>query len=203
MPGPQNPRGPRPPDREHPCAGANPLRRLSDRIERWLSALLLLVVIVGLPVASLPAGWAMYSSQMRAAHAQSVQRHQVTASLTEDASGGTRTVGADDRASAQVRWTEKDGTQRTGTALVAPGMDAGDTVRVWVDRDGGVTEAPMSPQSAVAMGWLTGGTTAVGVVTLAVAARGGLRLLLDRRRYAQWDAEWSLVEPLWSARFRE
>ncbi|WP_405996751.1 universal stress protein [Streptomyces sp. NBC_00829] len=25
---------------------------------------------------------------------------------------------------------------------------------------------------------------------------------LDRRRYAQWDAEWDLVEPRWLARFR-
>ncbi|MFF4948759.1 Rv1733c family protein [Streptomyces chattanoogensis] len=199
----QNPGGARPPDRERPCTGANLLRRTSDRIESWVSAVLLLVLVVGLPVASLSAGWAMYSSQMRIVHAQSAQRHQVTASLTKDASGGMRAARADDRHRAQVRWTEKDGTQRTGTALVAPGTDAGDSVHVWVDRHGAVTGAPMPPQSAVAVGWLTGGATAVGVATLAFAAKGGLHLFLDRRRYAQWDAEWGLVEPLWSARFRE
>nr|WP_245689347.1 hypothetical protein [Streptomyces chattanoogensis] len=167
-----------------------------------MSALLLLVLVVGLPAASLSAGSAMYSSQMRVVHTQSAQRHQVTASLIKDAPGGTRATRADDRQKAQVRWTEKDGTQRTGTVRVASGMHAGATTWIWVDGSGAVKGAPMPLQSAVAMGWLTGGTTAVGVATLACAARGGMHLLLDRRRYAQWDAEWVLVEPLWSARFR-
>jgi hypothetical protein len=47
-----------------------------------------------------------------------------------------------------------------------------------------------------------GGMAAFGLATGACAARAGMRLVLDRRRYAQWDAEWDLVEPQWSARFR-
>jgi hypothetical protein len=43
---------------------------------------------------------------------------------------------------------------------------------------------------------------ALAAVGVAVAARRCVRLPLDRRRYARWDAEWGLVEPLWSARFR-
>jgi hypothetical protein len=43
--------------------------------------------------------------------------------------------------------------------------------------------------------------TAVGVYVVFVTARKSMRLALDRRRYARWDAEWDLVEPQWSARF--
>ena len=44
--------------------------------------------------------------------------------------------------------------------------------------------------------------TAVAVATGVFAARRGMRLVPDRRRYAQWGTDWDLVEPLWSARFR-
>ncbi|MFI7300994.1 hypothetical protein [Streptomyces sp. NPDC050121] len=59
----------------------------------------------------------------------------------------------------------------------------------------------MSADNAKATGWLMGGMTAVGVHACFVAAGKGMRLGLDRRRYVQWDAEWDLVEPSWSARF--
>jgi hypothetical protein len=43
---------------------------------------------------------------------------------------------------------------------------------------------------------------AFGVAAGSYAVGAGMRLVLNRRRYAQWDAEWDLVEPRWSARFR-
>jgi hypothetical protein len=61
----------------------------------------------------------------------------------------------------------------------------------------------MSPESATTTGWLVGGTTAVAVTAAVFAARRGMQLVLDRGRYARWDTEWDLVEPLWSARFRK
>jgi hypothetical protein len=60
----------------------------------------------------------------------------------------------------------------------------------------------MTVQNAKATGRLVGGTTAVGVATGLFAPRG-MRRMLDRRGYAQWDAEWDLVEPYWSARFHQ
>ncbi|MEV0181843.1 hypothetical protein AB0I54_21495 [Streptomyces sp. NPDC050625] len=42
---------------------------------------------------------------------------------------------------------------------------------------------------------------ALGVAAGIYAVRAALRLALNRRRYAQRDTEWDLVEPLWSARF--
>jgi hypothetical protein len=43
---------------------------------------------------------------------------------------------------------------------------------------------------------------ALCVVAGFYAARAAMLLALDRRRYAQWDVEWDLVEPLCSERFR-
>ncbi|NGO47665.1 Rv1733c family protein [Streptomyces ureilyticus] len=193
--------GPHRPHKEQPPPrGANPLRRTSDRAEAWCSGFLLAVLVLGLPVASVTAGLAVHESTMRTVQAQSAERFQVTARVTsapEAASGGT----ADEKQKVQVRWTDKDGRQQTGSAPVPLDKTAGSTVRIWVDREGTVKNPPMSATNAKAGGWLMGGMTAVGVYAGFVAARKGMRLALDRRRYAQWDAEWDRVEPIWSARF--
>jgi hypothetical protein len=186
------------PGEEHTPRGANPLRRTSDRVEAWFRRFLMLVLLLGLPVAALSAGLAAYESSMRTVEAQTAELHQVTARLAANAEGTNEVA----RQPARVRWTDGDGTVRTGTALVEPGTAKGATVRVWVDRNGSLTGPPLTELQARSNGWFVGGVTAVGVVAGCYAARGGMRRLLDRRRYARWDAEWDLVEPLWSARFR-
>lgn len=146
----------------HPPKGTNPLRRPSDRIETWSFRFLMLVLVLGLPVASVSAGLTAYQSQMRTVHTQAAERHQVSARLTSrpraapGGSGGATLW-------AQVRWTERDGGQRTGTASVLEGQTVGSAVRIWVDRQGTVEPAPLSPKSATSTGWLVGGTTAVAV----------------------------------------
>ncbi|MER6786638.1 hypothetical protein ABT330_18815 [Streptomyces sp. NPDC000658] len=177
--------------------GAKSLRRASDRFERWFSRVLLVLLVVGLPTAAISAGLAAYEASMRTVRVQAAERHQVTARLTSAVEGGDWT-----KRPAQVRWTDADGRVRTGAALVKPGTAAGAAVRVWVDREGNVATAPTSTLNATSSGWLIGGLTAFGVVAGSGAARAGMRRVLDRRRYAQWDAEWALVEPGWSARFR-
>ncbi|MER5434099.1 hypothetical protein [Streptomyces sp. NPDC002588] len=74
-------------------------------------------------------------------------------------------------------------------------------MRVWVDRSGTVTTAPAGTLDATTSGWLVGGLAGFGVAAGSYAAWTGTRLVLDRRRYAQWDTEWERVEPGWSARF--
>ncbi|MFB7223574.1 hypothetical protein [Streptomyces sp. NPDC056227] len=165
--------GPYPPYQEHPSKGANPLRHTSDRIEAWFLRFLILVLAVGLPLVSVSAGPTAYESERRAVHAQSAERHQVSARLTADPEETPDGV-VDAKQRAQVHWTEKDGKQRTGTARVPPGTTAG----------------------------LVGGLTAVAAGAGALAVRRCMSLVLDRRRYAQWDSDWDWVEHLWSARFR-
>lgn len=189
--------GPRSPRHESASKRANPLRRTSDRIETWCSGFLMLVLALGLPVASLSAGLSAYESSMRIVQVQSAERQEVSARLTSNVKGDSDVA----KQSAQVRWTDKDGTARTGTTLVKSGTPKGTTVRVWVDRDGHLTSPPMSALNARTTGWFAGGMTAVGAAAGWYAARAGMRWALNRRRYAQWDAEWDQVEPLWSARF--
>lgn len=190
----------RPHQEQHPPKGPNPLRRTSDRVEAWCSGLLLLVLALGLPAASVSAGLATYESTMRTVHTQTAERHQITAHVTSapEAAPGSA---ADEKQAAQVSWTGKDGRRQTATVPVPLDKAAGSTVRIWVDREGTVQDPPMSAANATATGWLTGSLTAIAVYTGFVAGRKGMRLALNRRRYARWDAEWDLVEPLWSARF--
>jgi hypothetical protein len=198
--GPQNAGGPRSPHRKRLPKRANPLCRTSDRIEAWVSGVLFAVLALGLPAASLSVGRAAYSSELRTVNAQAAERHQVDARLSADATGSGQGRGGFQNA--PVHWTEKDGTQHSGTAHVTPGTANGATVRIWVNRDGAVTDAPMPPGSAIATGWLAGGLTAGAVTAGVFGARRGVRYTLDRRRYAQWEAEWQMLEPQWSKRLR-
>ncbi|WP_324605817.1 MULTISPECIES: DUF3592 domain-containing protein [unclassified Streptomyces] len=174
------------------------MRRPSDRFESWFRRFLMIVLVVGLPLAAIGAGLTAYESTMRTVHAQNAQRHEVTARLTSSvADDGEAT-----RQPAQVRWAEENGTVRTGTTLVKPGTPQGATVRIWVDRDGTVTDRPVTAATAWSNGCFLGGMAAIGMFIGVYAVRAGVGLALDRRRYAQWDAEWDLLEPRWSERFR-
>lgn len=190
--------GPFPPRQEHASKGANPLRRTSDRFQSWFHGFLMLVLVLGLPVAALGAGLTAHESSMRTVQTQSAERHQVDARVTSIAEEVGETV----KRQARVRWTDDDGTARAGTTLVKPDTPEGTTVRVWVTNDGTVTSPPMTKNQAATTGWFAGGAAAIGVAAGVFAARAGVRHALDRRRYAQWDAEWNQVEPLWASRFR-
>ncbi|MCI4145719.1 hypothetical protein [Streptomyces sp. MMS20-AI2-20] len=189
--------GPPPPRQEHTPKRANPLRRPSDKFESWFRGFLMLVLVLGLPTAALGAGLTVYDSSMRTVQSQSAERHQVDARVTSIA----EEVGENAEQQARVRWTD-DGTTRTGITLVTPDTAEGATVRVWVTGEGAVTKPPMTENQAVTTGWFAGGAAAAGVAAGVLAARVGVRHALDRRRYAQWDAEWNQVEPLWAGRFR-
>ncbi|WP_405531185.1 hypothetical protein OG426_05100 [Streptomyces canus] len=189
-----------PPSRrgDHAHKGANSLRRTSDRFECWFRRVLMVVLVLGLPAAAVSAGLTAYGSSMGTVRAQAAERHQVTARLT----AGVQSDEGWAKRPAQVRWTDTNGVVRTGAALVKPGTPKGAAVRVWVTREGTVTSPPTSTLNATSSGWMVGAMAAFGVAAASYATWAGMRLIVDRRRYAQWDAEWDLVEPQWSARFR-
>ncbi|KOU63154.1 membrane protein [Streptomyces sp. MMG1533] len=183
---------------DHAHKGANSLRRTSDRFECWFRRVLMVVLVLGLPAAAVSAGLTAYEASMGTVRAQAAERHQVTARLT----AGVQSDEGWAKRPAQVRWTDTHGVVRTGAALVKPGTPKGATVRVWVTREETVTSPPTSTLNATSSGWMVGAMAAFGVAAGSCAAWAGMRLIVDRRRYAQWDAEWDLVEPQWSARFR-
>ncbi|MFD7766114.1 hypothetical protein [Streptomyces sp. NPDC059787] len=190
--------GPLPPRGDRTSKEHNPLIRTSDRVESWLRRVLLVVLLAGLPVAGLVVGRTTYESSIQTVRTQSAERQQVGARVMSIAEN----VGQAVRERAQVRWADSSGAVRTATALLKPGMTEGATVRVWVDRDGTVTGPPLTKRQALTNGWFAGGITVIGVTAGVFLTRAGARLVLDRRRYARWDAEWDLVEPGWAGRFR-
>ncbi|WP_159073485.1 hypothetical protein [Streptomyces sp. RTd22] len=173
-------------------ASGNPLLRRSDRIQFWVSVLLMALLAVGLPAASLSAGWAAYGSQMHTARVQAAQRHQVSARLT-----GEPTDMGTGKQFGRVRWTAKDGTERTAVTRVERGTPQGANVKVWVNRHGDLVEAPLRPAVARTTGWIAGSITAGAVALIVLNVRRGISCAMDRRRHTQWGAEWDRMEPRW------
>lgn len=179
---------------------ANPLRRRSDRCQSWLGTGLLLLLILALPTIPTLVAQDVYASQMRTLHAQSAQRHRITAVVTADAQGSS--TAGDSLQRASVRWTDATGAARTGTADVPAGSAKGDTVSVWVDRGGKPAKPPMRHDEALSAGWFAACMTAAGLVLAYCGAHAALVGTLNRRRYIRWEAEWESVEPRWSGRSR-
>ncbi|MER5642292.1 hypothetical protein ABT095_35790 [Kitasatospora sp. NPDC002227] len=177
---------------------ANPVRRTSDRVQWWLARVRLAVLAVTLPAAAVTTGLRSYRGELHSAQTQSATRHPVTARLTTDAPGPT---GADSaKVPATAAWTASDGTTRTATVDVWAGESAGTAVSLWVDSHDTPVSAPPNHAQAVTSGWTTAALTAGSVALLCLGLWKGSVHLLNRSRYARWDAEWSQVEPRWSRR---
>ncbi|CAL9661514.1 hypothetical protein SUDANB105_07034 [Streptomyces sp. enrichment culture] len=177
----------------------NPLRRLSDRVEAWLVLGVWLAAVLGGAVAGLVAA----DSVGHALDARRAQTRPVPAVLTEDA---PRTVPVTEDGSggdtvwARVRWTSPDGATHTGRAQVAPAAEAGTRVTVWAGPSGGTGARPPTLTESAVQAAVIG--TLAGLGTAATAWLGGrlARAQLDRRRLAQWEAEWRQVGPRWRKR---
>ncbi|MFG2823326.1 hypothetical protein ACGFX4_28340 [Kitasatospora sp. NPDC048365] len=175
----------------------NPLRRGSDRVQWWLGCLLLATAVLALPAAA-AAGFSTYRAQVHAGLAAAATRHPVEARLTADAPLADSGVPA--KVPATAAWTAPDGSTRTAIVQVWSGERAGSAVTVWTDARGAVVPAPTTRSQAAQNGWLAAATLATTVPLLCLSAWKGAVLLLDRRRLAQWDTEWTLVEPRWTRR---
>lgn len=176
--------------------GGNPLSRGVDRVE---GCSLLCVVVAGLALVPimLMVGSLAYADVVAAGEQQAMTRHEVVATLVQDAP--RREVGDNVNSGSRVlaRWQSPDGDRRTGRVAAADGLDKGSTVRVWVDRNGRLSGPPATQRQAAAAG------TSVAVAGWLVAAcvlvlfHACLRRLLNRCRSRAWEREWARVEPEW------
>lgn len=173
----------------------NPLRRLTDRAEFAVTAVLLAVFLAGAPLVALAAaGW-----QASAAQSGTVGVHQVAAVLLRDAppTGGSLAVPAlDPRVPA--RWPAPGG-DRTGLIYALPGAKAGSVIEVWTDRSGGLTGAPAQGDQADAQTAVAAVTASLGLLAVLVAIWIIARVFLDRRRKAAWDAAWAAASSRWTS----
>lgn len=183
---------------------ANPLRRGTDRAEAWIRIGLVLVFLVGGPLAGWGVGRWAEATAARAAAVQLASDHRVSATLLRNVPFGPdypfRT--ALSLGWVKARWPVPGGGERTGYVQVPLGSRAGSTVPVWTNRTGAITTPPLL--SSQVHGWeLMCAVLAPVLLGLLLAmALGAARGLLDRRRLASWEQAWSAVEPQWTRRLR-
>ncbi|KJK35804.1 hypothetical protein UK15_29945 [Streptomyces variegatus] len=169
----------------------NALKRRADVVEAWVMLAGWLLALLGGLVAGLMAA----GTVERAVERQRAESRRVTAVLVEDAPGPSPARAASDhRVWGKVRWIAPDGSTYREEARVAPRAPAGSTVSLWVNRSGDITTPPLSGGEVglhMAMGGALAGLFAGGAV---LGATWVARLVLDRRRMAQWDAEWERID---------
>jgi hypothetical protein len=175
----------------------NPLRRGTDRLEACLLAGLFAAGAAAAPLAAQAVGHAAYLGGQDARAQQVASRHQVQAVLTRSAPvvGGYALAA---QVPGQATWTAANGTLRSGQIPVRPGTPQGTAVRVWTDASGYLASPPLD-QSELASDADAAATGAVlGIVAGCAAGVAAIRQLLNRRRMAAWEADWSVTEPAWN-----
>ncbi|GAA3771865.1 hypothetical protein GCM10022403_003950 [Streptomyces coacervatus] len=177
----------------------SPLRRRSDRLEAWIVLVAWTLALLGGLLAALVTRGAVEDDLA----ARRAQVHSVSAVLTEEAprTAPVPTYGfSDDKVWAKVRWAGADGSTHTGTLRVEPGTAAGARVTGWTDHTGRLVLEPASPTEAWLQTVLFSVAAATGAGAVVLVGGRLARGCLDRRRLAEWDAEWARVGPQWRKR---
>lgn len=171
----------------------NVLRRASDRAEAAIVAALLAAFLAGAPLTGM-AAW-QWAAGAGARPAQPAARYQVRAVLLGNAPYQDYTWYA---TAAPARWSGPDGRQHTGEVSAPMGARKGSTVRIWTDRSGRLTGAPLRPGQAASQALLAAllAPLALGFVLLSAGALA--RGWLQQRRLAAWAADWRITGPQWS-----
>ncbi|MED7827264.1 Rv1733c family protein [Streptomyces chiangmaiensis] len=175
---------------------SNPLRRHSDVVEAWV----LLVTWTAAAVGGAFAGSLTAGAVEDAVQRDRAERKPVSALMVSHAASGTRDVATGmtyDRVRAKVRWTDTDGTVRTGETSVKADIVAGTTVTAWTDGRGHLVSGPISSAEAAVRAGLTG--AGIGFVGGLLVLAGGrmMCLRIERRATEQWAVEWDQVGPQW------
>lgn len=176
------------------------MMRPSDWVQAVLFAVVIIASAVLLPIA-LAIGSETYANQSSIGEEQRQTRYAVTATLTQDApplAHGSRGEVVTGTSEVPARWSQSDGTERTGKVKAYNGLKNGAPVRIWLDQNGNVTAEPVTGEQAafvgigIAAGIWVGATTALCALYLLV------RFGLNRRRFAAWDQEWVRVDRDWN-----
>jgi len=176
------------------------MRRGSDRLQTVIRAGLLAAFMAGAPAAAFYAGHGVYASGLRAAQAQAAC-HRVPAvivGVTPVATGWART--GPPRVQLSVRWAVPGGSWRTGEIVRAEKAVTGTATVVCIGRDGGLAGPPLSRDQVTDRAVFTGAVAAAAAALLLAVADRVASCVLDRRRLAYWEADWSATEPRWTRR---
>jgi hypothetical protein len=164
----------------------HPLTRLVDRVEAG-------VVTVAAALVMLSTCWVVglhdtvYAQRSRTIAAEAATRHPVQATAIELSRSGARQPGTGTPTYfVRVEWFA-DAATREDVIETNRAAEAGDRMRIWLDREGRVTDPPSTNTDAradalgvAALLWLVSAAMIVGAVAI-------LRQVLDRCRYRGWD----------------
>lgn len=169
---------------------SNPLRRRSDRLET-----IALAVAAGLVVLSLWPAMVVAEVVTDRGRADSVHKQQVSATLLEDAPVTPVSFGELAAPMPEVRasWLTPASAEQTGWISVVPGTRAGTVTEIWIDGAGMRVSAPPRDADIRLRGIHAGAFVVLSIALALTAVLAGLRAVLNRRRYADWDRAWQLV----------
>lgn len=179
----------------------NPMRRRTDRLQVMLRAGLLTLLVTGVPAAAFFAGHSAYVSALRTGRAQAAHWHRTPAvvlRVTDKATGWQHSRPL--VATWSVRWRMPDGSSRTAEVASTGKAVPGSAVRVWLNQAGRLTRPPLSRADAAGRAGDAAAAAAAAMTVLLGAVERVTSRMLDRRRLAGWEADWSAVEPQWTRR---
>jgi hypothetical protein len=180
--------------------GRSPLRRRTDRVEAWITGALLAMFLIGAPLSWAAAGhWVQQGGTLEQRAQQSW--HQVPAVLLQTApvlSDFDVRTSLNLQVSVRARWPGPGGQKLVGNVPVTPGTPAGRTVEVWVDGSGRPTGVPLLHAELVKREIGAEVLAPIGLAIVLLAVGCVVRLLMNRRRLAGWEAGWASIGPRWT-----
>ncbi len=176
--------------------GGNPLRRRSDRIETAVLIGALVVGLVGIPI-GVQANEVAYQAGARAAAERAASVVQTHAVLLADAPAAQPVRVPVSTVNARAEWHAPDGSTRTGDVSVAPGTRAGTDIPVWTDQRGSLVRAPLNPTQLSSRAVAVAVGLGLGWFLVMLLVFAAVRWVLDRKRMAEWEADWERAERNW------
>lgn len=177
------------------------MRRRTDRLQTITRALSIAAFLAGAPAAAAVVGHGVYLYGLHAERAQAATWRGLPAvvlRVTPVVTGWYRSMPAP--AWLSVRWTSPAGSARTGEAMGTADVVPGSTITVWIDEKDRLTHRPLSHADVIGRAIGAAVATPVALALLLATILRAESLVLDRRRLADWGADWSAVEPHWTGR---
>ncbi|MFB9727531.1 hypothetical protein [Haloechinothrix salitolerans] len=136
-------------------------------------------------------GHTMYTQRLELVADQHASRYPAQAILLEDAPPGSQKVrGSPATTEVRASWMSASGIRHEGKVPAPYGAAKGTAVDVWLDTNGDLTVPPLTRRDAAAFAIATAIGAWLALVFALVWVYCGVRALLNRARYADWEREW-------------
>ncbi|HEU5161024.1 MAG TPA: hypothetical protein VFU43_28765 [Streptosporangiaceae bacterium] len=174
------------------------MRRPLDRTQSIIGFCLFLIFLATGPIVTAQVMRHVYAAGVKVEQRDQATRHQVEATVVQRGGPGTRVQGQALNGADRVQWREADGSWHSG--IIDTGRREGAHVVLWVDDHGAIKRAPQNRTQTVGSTGFAGAGALVAVAAPLALGYGWVRRRFDRRRFAAWDDEWTLIAPHWTGR---